>query len=80
MVGVLEPGFVLTPDSREVAEVFEVPLGFLLDPANRRRETASSRARDRRFYAFTWQGHEIWGATAAIIVDLAERLHDISES
>ena len=58
--------------------MFEVPLAFLLDPANRRRETRVIGGRDRRFYAITYQEHEIWGATAAIIVDLASRLDGIS--
>jgi len=78
VVGLLAQGFVLAPDPREVASVFEVPLAFLLDPANRRRETRRIGGRERRFYAFTYQQHEIWGATAAIIVDLAARLDGIS--
>jgi 8-oxo-dGTP pyrophosphatase MutT (NUDIX family) len=77
VVGVVAPGFVLTPDAREVAEVFEVPLAFLLDPANRRRESRPLGGRQRSYYAFTYREHEIWGITAAIIVDLAQRLHDI---
>ena len=78
VVGILAEGFVLAPDPREVAHVFEVPLAFLLDPGNRRRETRHIGGRERRFYAITWQQHEIWGATAAIIVDLAARLDGIS--
>ena len=74
VVGLLDQGFALAPDPREVDEVFEVPLAFLLDPANRRRESREIGGRTRRFYAFTHEGHEIWGATAAIIVNLAERL------
>src|SRR6201996_7456347 len=78
VVGVLAPGFALKPDPREVAQVFEVPLAFLLDPANRRRESRQIEGRERRFHAITWQEHEIWGATAAIIVDLVSRLDGIS--
>jgi len=78
IVGLVADGFVLTPDPSEVAATFEVPLAFLLDPANRRREARQLGGRERRFYAFTYQGHEIWGATAAIIVNLAEHLADIS--
>ncbi len=78
VVGVLAEGFALAPDPREVASVFEVPLAFLLDPANRRRETRSIAGRARRFHAITYKEHEIWGATAAIIVDLASRLDGIS--
>ncbi len=78
VVGLLAEGFHLSPDPGEVASVFEVPLGFLLDPANRRRETRHIGGRDRRFYAITYRQHEIWGATAAIIVDLAACLDGIS--
>jgi 8-oxo-dGTP pyrophosphatase MutT (NUDIX family) len=78
VVGLVAEGFALMPDASEVAATFEVPLAFLLDPANRRRETRHLGGRERRFYAFTYQGHEIWGATAAIIVNLAEHLADIS--
>ncbi len=78
VVGLLAEGFGLAPDPREVANIFEVPLAFLLDPANRRRETRHLGGRDRRFHAITYQQHEIWGATAAIIVDLAARLDGIS--
>ena len=78
VVGVLAEGFSLSPDPREVASVFEVPLAFMLDPANRRRESRHIGGRERRFHAITYQGHEIWGATAAIIVDLAARLDGIS--
>ena len=78
VVGVLAQDFTLQPDPREVAHVFEVPLAFLLDPANRRRESRVLGGRERRFYAFTYKEHEIWGATAAIIVDLAARFDGIS--
>ena len=80
VVGLLADGFALTPDPREVAEIFEVPLAFLCDPSNRRRESREIGGRRRDFYAFTYQNHEIWGATAAIVVNLAERLHAINES
>jgi len=80
VVGVLAEGFALAPDPREVAQIFEVPLAFLLDPANRRREAREIGGRQRRFYAFTYKEHEIWGATAAIVVNLAQRLDGISES
>ena len=80
VVGLVHEGYALTPDPREVAEIFEVPLAFLCDPANRRRESREIAGRRREFYAFTYQNHEIWGATAAIVVNLAERLRAISES
>ena len=80
VVGLLAQGYALAPDPREVASIFEVPLAFLLDPANRRRERRLIAGRARSFYAFTYNDHEIWGATAAIIVNLADRLDAISPS
>jgi 8-oxo-dGTP pyrophosphatase MutT (NUDIX family) len=80
VVGLLAGGFALTPDPREVAEIFEVPLTFLCDPSNRRRESREIGGRQRSFYAFTYQQHEIWGATAAIVVSLVQCLGGISES
>ena len=52
-------------------------VAFFRDPANRRRETREWNGRPRSFYSFTHDGHEIWGATAAIIVDLVTRLDGI---
>jgi len=80
VVGLVKDGFALVPDPREVAEIFEVPLAFLCDPANRRRESRDIGGRQRSFYAFTYREHEIWGATAAIVVSLAQRLNAISDS
>jgi 8-oxo-dGTP pyrophosphatase MutT (NUDIX family) len=74
VVGVLATGFTLTPNPREVADTFEVPLALFLDPANRRLETRIWGARERRFYVFTHNDRAIWGATAAILVDFAARL------
>ncbi len=61
-------------DDFEVAEAFEVPLDFLLDPANRRRERRIHRGRPRAYYVMDYDGRTIWGATARIIVDLCEVL------
>ena len=74
VVGLLAEGFALAPDANEVAEVFEVPLVFLLDPRNRERHAREWQGRRREFYAFTHDGHYIWGATAAMLVDFGERL------
>jgi 8-oxo-dGTP pyrophosphatase MutT (NUDIX family) len=78
VVGVLQPGFILKPDPAEVAAVFEVPLAFFADPANRRRASREWNGHVRSFYTYTYGGHEIWGATAAMIVDLVTRLGVIS--
>lgn len=74
VVGVLTADFTLTPNPQEVADTFEAPLAFFLDPANRRIETRVWGARERSFYAFDHDGRTIWGATAAILVDFAARL------
>jgi 8-oxo-dGTP pyrophosphatase MutT (NUDIX family) len=74
VVGLLSEGFALAPDSNEVADVFEVPLAFLLDANNRERHSREWQGRTREFYAFTHDGRYIWGATAAILVNFAERL------
>lgn len=74
VVGVLAPGFTLAPNPGEVAETFEAPLAFFLDPTNRQRETRIWGGRERSFYVFRPDGRTIWGATAAILVDFAARL------
>ena len=58
----------------EVAEVFEVPLAFFLDPANLRRYTMEFRGRRREMVEFVHGGHRIWGATAAILLNLLQRM------
>jgi 8-oxo-dGTP pyrophosphatase MutT (NUDIX family) len=78
VVGMLREGFALKPDAREVAHVFEVPLAFLLDPVNRQEHVLEWKGGMRRVYAFQYETHYIWGATAAMLVNFAERLHDAS--
>lgn len=74
VIGILEEGFSLIPNPDEVAEIFEVPLAFLLDPANCARQSGDWQGRRREFYLFSWKQHCIWGATAAILVNLREKL------
>lgn len=64
----------LVPNADEVAEAFEVPLDFLLDPANARDVAMEWRGRTRLLVEFQWREHRIWGATAAMLVNLRERL------
>jgi 8-oxo-dGTP pyrophosphatase MutT (NUDIX family) len=71
VVGVVAPGFALVPDPREVAEIFEVPLAFFLDPANARDGSREMAGRARRFHVFEPDGHYIWGITAALLFDFA---------
>ncbi len=74
VIGVLAPGFALRPDPHEVAEIFEVPLGFFLEPGNRREESREMGGKRRYFYAYHPGSHYIWGATAAILDDFVSRL------
>jgi 8-oxo-dGTP pyrophosphatase MutT (NUDIX family) len=74
VVGMVEPPFPIAADPTEVAEVFEAPLAFLVDPANRRFETRISGGQERRFYAIPYGDYYIWGLTARLLVNLAERL------
>ena len=64
----------LAPHEDEVAELFEAPLSFLVDPANHRRMDVDYQGKTRQYWQIDWQGRPIWGATAAMIVNLARRL------
>ena len=75
VVGLVTPPLTFTLDSFEVAEAFEVPLGFLLDPANRRRESVIYRGRKREYFALDYEGRTIWGATARMVISLHEALY-----
>ena len=74
VVGMLAPPLALVPDENEVAEIFEVPLDFLIDPANHRFETRVRGNVERQFYAIPFDGYFIWGLTARILVNLGEVL------
>jgi len=74
VVGLVTPPLELALDPFEVAEAFEVPLSFLLDPANRQRHAVEVRGRKREYWAMPYGGYYIWGATAGMIVTLARRL------
>jgi 8-oxo-dGTP pyrophosphatase MutT (NUDIX family) len=73
-VGLIMPPIALVPDPFEVAEVFEVPLGFFLDAGNRRTESRVWQGKERFFYVYPWPGYYIWGATAGMLSNLAEVL------
>lgn len=64
----------LMPHEPEVADWFEAPLSFLLDPANHRRMSADFRGKTRHYWQIDWNGRRIWGATAAMLVNLTRRL------
>lgn len=74
VLGVIPPDLPLQPHEQEVAAWFEAPLPFLLDPANQQRRTALFEGRERHYYEIMWNERRIWGATAAIIVNLSRRL------
>ncbi len=74
LVARLDPGYRADPDPGEVAEAFEVPLDFLLDPRNCERRSAEFRGRLRHYYQFRYGARLIWGATAAMLVNLRQRL------
>lgn len=77
VVARVEPGTPLDPEPGEVAEAFQVPLAFLLDPANCERVAVEYRGRMRHYFEFRHGGHRIWGATAAILVNLRQRLAEV---
>lgn len=68
VVGWAEPPISYRPDPHEVADVFEVPLAFLLEAANHRYESAFYKGRMRHYWAMPWHGRFIWGATAGMLV------------
>lgn len=74
VVARIDPEARLYPAPAEVAEVFEVPLSFFLDPANLRRYTMEFRGHRRDMVEFVHGGHRIWGATAAMVFNLLQRL------
>lgn len=74
VIGLVTPPLELAPDPREVAEVFEVPLAFLLDPRNRQRRTREFQGKTVGYYVFEYQDRVIWGATAGMLVNLYRML------
>lgn len=74
LVATIFPDYVARPDPNEVAAVFEVPLAFLLDPANIVDLALEYRGRTRQVWEFSYPAQRIWGVTAAILLNLRERL------
>jgi hypothetical protein len=73
-VALVRPPFDLQIDPFEVAEAFEVPLDFLLDPANHQRHSIHYQGALRHYFAIPYGDYFIWGATAGMIRSLTERL------
>jgi len=76
IVGLLQPGFRLRPDPREVEEVFEIPIAHALDAARMERREQTWQGLSRRYYALEYEGRVIWGATAGMLKALTDRLYD----
>jgi 8-oxo-dGTP pyrophosphatase MutT (NUDIX family) len=74
LVGIVTPPFPLAADPFEVAEIFEVPLSFVLDRGNHRRTERILEGRRRVFFVLPFENRNIWGATAGMLVNLAEVL------
>ena len=74
VVGLVAPDLPLRPNPAEVADLFEAPLRHLLDPARQMMRSAVWRGRERHYYEIDYEGRRIWGATAAMIVNLSRRL------
>lgn len=74
VVGLVPADLPLASHEHEVADWFEAPLSFLLDPANQQRMTAEYQGRMRHYYQIDWENRRIWGATAAMLVNLTRRM------
>jgi len=78
VLGVIPPDLPLTPQPGEVAAIFEVPLDYLLRPEHHKVRGLEWQGRERRYYEIIWKDRRIWGATAAMIVNLSRRLALVS--
>ena len=76
VAGFVDGDYSVRLHAEEVEEVFEVPFAFILDPDNLRRERILWHGRERDIFAFEWEGRRIWGATAAILKNLLDRLEN----
>lgn len=74
VIGIIPPDLPLKPNPEEVEDWFEVPLAFLLDPANSVQKEALWNGQQRKYYDIQWGERRIWGVTAGIIANLARRL------
>jgi len=74
VIGIIPPDLELQPNPQEVEDWFEVPLAFLLDPANSIKKEANWNGQQRSYYDMQWGERRIWGVTAGIIANLVRRL------
>ena len=75
VVALVEPGFILRPDPAEVADIFEVPLRFLMKPENHLLHSRDWKGKSRSYYAMPYGERYIWGATAGMIKNLYDRMY-----
>ena len=75
VVAAVTPGFDIVPDESEVAAVFEVPLSFLMDPANHQRHSRIWNGMRRFYFAMPYENRYIWGITAGIIRELYDEVY-----
>jgi len=75
VIGVVPPDLDLQPNPAEVAQWFEAPLDYMLDPANHTRHIAMHEGVETPYWDIQWQEHRIWGVTAGVIVNLSRRLN-----
>ncbi len=75
MIAFVSEGALFKPDPGEVAEIFDAPLDYLIDPRNFRQETRFYRGAWRSFLAIPWSGRYIWGATAGMLAQLSRMIH-----
>ncbi len=76
VVGILRHGFTVTPQQSEVADVFEVPLAFLMNPKHHERHSREWQGRERFYFAMPYEGRYIWGATAGMIRNLYSLMYE----
>ena len=74
LVGLVRPGFQLQLNKEEVADCFDVPISYLMNPEKHEKHSRFWRGKDRYYYAIRYQNRYIWGATAGIIRNMYERL------
>lgn len=74
VLAAIPPNLPLSPHDAEVADWFEAPLGHLLDPSNHQLKSVLFQGEQRHYYEIPWEGRRIWGATAAMLVNLSRRM------
>ena len=74
VVGLIDGDFTAQPDPSEVAEVFELPLDVVLDPASYQRKKLSREGLVVPYYELMWRDYRVWGATAGMLWDLCDRV------